>query len=200
MPDTQLEELLNFFKALADANRLKIVGLLAHQPYTVEQLASLLGVGVSTVSHHLARLAKAGLVTARAEGYYNVYSLQTEVLTDLARRLLSQERLPELADDVDLASFDRKILATFTDGEGRIKTFPSQQKKFLVLLRQVVQAFEPGVRYSEKQVNEILSRFNEDTATLRRALVDYHLMARESGGSAYWRLEDRDAIISQKSP
>jgi predicted transcriptional regulator len=200
MPDTQLEELLNFFKALADANRLKIVGLLAHQPYTVEQLASLLGVGVSTVSHHLARLAKAGLVTARAEGYYNVYSLQTEVLTDLARRLLSQERLPELADDVDLASFDRKILATFTDGEGRIKTFPSQQKKFLVLLRHVVQAFEPGVRYSEKQVNEILSRFNEDTATLRRALVDYHLMARESGGSAYWRLEDRDAMISQKSP
>jgi DNA-binding transcriptional ArsR family regulator len=200
MPDTQLEELLDFFKALADANRLKIVGLLAHQPYTVEQLASLLGVGVSTVSHHLARLAKAGLVTARAEGYYNVYSLQTEVLTDLARRLLSQERLPELADDVDLASFDRKILATFTDGEGRIKTFPSQQKKFLVLLRHVVQAFEPGVRYSEKQVNEILSRFNEDTATLRRALVDYHLMARESGGSAYWRLEDRDAMISQKSP
>ncbi|MFN8401960.1 MAG: hypothetical protein U0V48_00135 [Anaerolineales bacterium] len=33
------EELVTFFKALADANRLKIVGLLAEKPYSVEELA-----------------------------------------------------------------------------------------------------------------------------------------------------------------
>ena len=38
------DELLGFFKALADANRLKIVGLLAKQPYSVEQLAETGGV------------------------------------------------------------------------------------------------------------------------------------------------------------
>jgi hypothetical protein len=189
LEQTPAEELLDFFKALADANRLKIVGLLAQQPYTVEQLAALLGVGASTTSHHLARLAKAGLVTARAEGYYSVYSLQTKVLGAMARRLLSKETLPHLADEVDLTSFDRKVLAAFSEPDGRFKAFPVQQKKLLVLLRHAAQAFEPGVRYSEKQVNQILSRFHADTAGLRRALVENHLMAREGGGGKYWRPE-----------
>ena len=67
------EELLSFYKALADANRLKIVGLLAGQSYSVEELAALLGLRPSTVSHHLAKLAEAGLVSARTESYYSVY-------------------------------------------------------------------------------------------------------------------------------
>ena len=29
--------MLQFFKALADANRLRVVGLLAHRPYSVEE-------------------------------------------------------------------------------------------------------------------------------------------------------------------
>ena len=191
MPEpTQSDELLGFFKALADASRLKIVGLLAQRPYTVEQLAALLDLGASTVSHHLSRLAKAGLVAARAEGYYNVYSLQTDVLGEMARRLLSKESLPKLADDVDLESFDRKVLTAFTEPDGRLKAFPAQEKKYLVLLHHVVKAFAPGTRYSEKQVNQILSHFHEDTARLRRDLVDYHLMAREGGGGEYWRVEE----------
>jgi hypothetical protein len=183
------QELVAFFKALADPNRLKIIGLLAQQPYSVEQLAALLGVGESTVSHHLTRLAEVELVAARAEGYYSIYSLQTEALAAKARRLLSPGDLPRLADNVDLAAFDRKVLANFTDAEGRIKTFPVQEAKYMVLLRYVIQAFEPGKRYSEKQVNEILSRYNEDYARLRRDLVDFHFVAREGGGREYWLLE-----------
>ena len=38
------EELVTFFKALADTNRLKIVGLLAEKAYSVEELAALLQV------------------------------------------------------------------------------------------------------------------------------------------------------------
>ena len=55
--------------------------------------------------------------------------------------------------------FDKKVLAAFLDAEGRIKAFPAQEKKFLSILRHVVKSFEPGKRYSEKEVNEILSRF-----------------------------------------
>ena len=69
------EELVTFFKALADANRLKIVGLLAQQPYSVEELAAILGLRPSTISHHLSKLVEAGLVSARADSYYNVYQL-----------------------------------------------------------------------------------------------------------------------------
>jgi predicted transcriptional regulator len=182
-------ELLEFFKALADSNRLKIIGVLAQKPCTVEQLAALLNLGISTTSHHLSMLAHVGLVTAEANGHYYTYSLQTDVLREMAQRLLKEENLPKLSDDVDFESYDRKVLTAFTDQEGRIKSFPAQNKKYLVILKYVVKAFEPGVRYTEKQVNEILSRFNEDTAQLRRDLVDYHFMAREGGGGAYWKLD-----------
>ena len=191
--NTFSDELLEFFKALADPNRLKIVGLLAQKSYSVEQLAALLGVGESTVSHHLAKLAEVGLVAARAEGYYSIYSLQADALAAKARRLLSKGDLPRLADTVDLDAFDRKVLANFTDPDGRIRAFPAHEATYLVLLRYVAEVFEPGVLYSEKQVSEVLARFNEDTARLRRSLVDYSFMAREGGGGAYWRLEKQPA-------
>jgi len=179
-------ELLEFFKALADANRLKIVGLLARQPQTVEELATALGLGLSTTSHHLTRLAQADLVSARTDGHYYIYTLHTDALQAMAQRLLATEELPCLSADADLDAYDRKVLDTFIDSQGKIRALPAQEKKFLVLLRYVLKSFEPGVRYTEKQVNEILSRYNDDTASLRRGLIEYHLMDRETGGSAYW--------------
>jgi len=183
------QELLEFFKALADANRLKIVGLLAREPYTVEHLAAVLGLSVSTTSHHLSYLAHVGLVSARTDGHYSIYSLQINTLQSMAQRLLATEELPRLSADVDLDAYDRKVLDTFLDAEGKIKSFPAQEKKFQVILRYVLKAFEPGTRYTEKQVNEILSKYQDDIATLRRGLVEYQLMEREGGGGAYWLKE-----------
>ena len=180
-------ELLAFFKALADQNRLIIVGLLARRPYSVEDLAEAVGLSVSTTSHHLGKLARAGLVAPRVDGHFYIYALQTEALKNMAQRLLQEDTLSDLSQDLSLDAFDRKVLSNFTDAQGRIISFPAQEKKYLVLLRYVVQAFEPGVRYTEKQVNEVLARYNADTAALRRGLVDFRLMAREAGGRSYWR-------------
>lgn len=181
-------ELIDFFKALADANRLKILGLLAREPYSVEQLAALLDLRPSTVSHHLARLAEAGLVSARAESYYNVYQLEPEALEALAQRLLAQETLASLAEGVDTGSYQRKVIDNYTLPGGRLKTIPAQRKKLEAVLRHVVLDFEPGVHYSEKQVNQTLARYHQDTATLRRELVGYGLLQRRSG--EYWREEN----------
>jgi len=180
------EELVIFFKALADANRLKIVGLLARRGYSVEELAALLNLKPPTVSHHLSKLAEAGLVTVRAEGYYSIYQLDRDALEAAARGLFSNERLTAAAGDVDLDAFDRKVLANFCLPDGRLREIPAQRRKLEVVLRYVVKAFEPGVRYSEQQVNLGLARFHEDTATLRRELVGYGLMNREGGGGNYW--------------
>ncbi len=184
--------LLSFFKALADENRLKIIGYLAQQPYTVEKLAKTLQLGLSTTSHHLSKLAKAGLVSVRVEGHYYFYSLKVDALKDMAQRLLHEENLVKLAQEPAEDVFERKVLAAFTDSEGRITAFPVQEKKYLVLLRYVLQAFESGRQYTEKEVNEIISRYNEDTALLRRNLVDYGFMSREGGGGKYWRVEPEE--------
>jgi predicted transcriptional regulator len=183
-------ELVDFFKALADSTRLKIVGLLAKEPRTVEQMAGLLGLHSSTVSHHLSRLSQVGLVSARAEGYYNIYKLETKVIEHIAQRLVSKEALPDIVTNEDLDAYDRKVLKNFLTSDGRIKSFPAQEKKFKAILRYVIREFDPGVRYTEKQVNQILVRFSDDTAALRRYLVDNKMMAREGSGRAYWRTDD----------
>ena len=125
---SETDELLEFFKALADANRLKIVGLLSQNGFTVEQLAAMLDLKASTVSHHLSRLARAGLVSARADGYYSVYELETHTLEQMARRLLSTDQLPSIAAQVDLDAYDRKVISDFTDDDGRLKTIPADRK------------------------------------------------------------------------
>jgi biotin operon repressor len=183
------EDLVTFFKALSDANRLKIVGLLAQRPYSGEELAALLDLKASTVSHHLARLLKVGLVSARAEGYYSIYQLDKSALEAMSRSLFSPEQIFTAASDVDLDGYDRKVLADFCRRDGRLKTIPAQRKKLDAVLRYVVKAFEVGKRYSEKKVNEILGGYHDDTATLRRELVGAGLMEREGGGGEYWRVE-----------
>ena len=183
------EELVSFFKALADANRLKIVGLLAQQPYSVEQLAAILDLRPSTVSHHLSKLADVGLVSAKAESYYNVYQLEEEKLQQ-TRLMFSQQDLASVVEDVDLDAYDRKVVEDYSLPDGCLKIIPSQRKKLEAVLRYVVKTFETDVRYSEEQVDELLSRFHEDTATLRRELVGYGLMDREDDGGAYWRMKE----------
>ena len=180
------DELVAFFKALSDANRLKIVALLAAGDRSVEQLAAKLGLTSPTVSHHLARLSALGLVSARAEGYYSIYRLEEGALAAMALRLLNDTTLPAVVADVEMDAFDRKVLATYLDAEGRIRAFPAQRKKELAILRHVVKAFQPGRRYSEKEANTVLRRFSADTARLRRHLVDFGFMDRQGGGGAYW--------------
>jgi biotin operon repressor len=183
------EELVNFFKALADSSRLKIVGLLAEKSYSVEELAALLNLKPSTVSHHLSKLSEAGLVQSRAESYYSVYQLDRKMLEEKSRTIFSSEELSTVAAEVDADAYDSKVVKDFTKRDGSLKTIPAQQKKLEAILRHVVKSFEVGKRYSEKRVNEILSKYHEDTATLRRELIGYGLMAREGGGGEYWRIE-----------
>jgi biotin operon repressor len=178
-----MDRLLGFFKALADESRLKIIGLLAHEPRSVDELAAMLELSGPTVSHHLARLQAAGLVEARAQQYYSVYSLRTDTLHGMAKDILSSEKLSEVAVDVDQDAYAKKVMANYVV-DGKIKQIPSQLKKLKVIIRWLSKRFEPGRNYTEKQVNEILKQHNEDYATLRRELVEMHYLDRKNG--VYW--------------
>jgi len=69
---------------------------------------------------------------------------------------------------------------------GRISAIPARRVPRLLLLDQVAQAFEPGRRYPELTVNEILRSLYDDHATLRRYLVDEDILSRTPDGT-YWR-------------
>lgn len=180
--------LTDFFKALSDGNRLRIVGLLAHRPHSVEELSTCLELGAPTVSHHLAKLASAGLVQGSTSGHYHVYALDLEALRARAQALLSGEELRDLADiDEGLDPFEQKVLETFLDAEGRLKQVPMKRKKFQVILHHALRLFEDEGPWDQKEVNRRLKTISDDTATLRRGFIDHGLLQRDTGGSTYWR-------------
>jgi len=182
----QMERWLAFLKALADANRIKIIALLARQPHSVEELAANLGVTSATVSHHLKKLEQADLVEARVQQYYNVYALRADVLRAMAEQLTSADFATRAAPDLDLDAYSKRVHDEYFV-RGKLKEIPSQLKKREVVLRHIAQAFEPGKRYSERRVNEILRAFHADVATLRRELVNHKLLKQEQ--KSFWRAD-----------
>lgn len=76
----------------------------------------------------------------------------------------------------------------FLDSEGRLKIFPSKRKDRLAALIFLTGRFEPGRRYAESEVNDLLYAAHAfaDPCLLRRELYNHHLLDRERNGSAYW--------------
>jgi hypothetical protein len=78
-----------------------------------------------------------------------------------------------------------RVLENFVDVAGRLIAIPVQRKKRLVVLKWLVEDFQPGRRYEEAEVNRVIGRRHPDFAALRRYLVDEELMQRRH--SVYWR-------------
>jgi hypothetical protein len=194
MGEEQLQAMLRFFKALADESRLRLVGALAEDECSVEELATRLGLTPPTVSHHLAKLKDAGLVRMRRDGTTHLYRLDPDALRALAREVLEPAGLAGLADVTGADAWERRVLRDFFDGE-RLKEIPAARKKRYVVLRWLADRFEPERRYPEREVNEILRRHHPDVATLRRELVSelYGFLRREDG--VYWRLPDAERPV-----
>ena len=177
------EKVMEFFKAFSNVERLKIGGLLARETLTTSQVAERLGMRPKEAMDHITFLSHFGYLKNRD----NVYSLDNESLTTLSRQVLQGSRPQSKAEDFEGDDYDRKVLKDFVFPDGKLKAIPSQNKKVSVILRYVLPVFEVGVRYPEKQVNELLRRYYDDPATLRRYLVDEGLLKREN--SIYWRSE-----------
>jgi ArsR family transcriptional regulator len=73
--DKRLDTLETTFKALADATRLRIIGLLRAGEICVCDIHGSLGLPQPTVSRHLAYLRRSGLVATRKEGLWVHYRL-----------------------------------------------------------------------------------------------------------------------------
>jgi hypothetical protein len=70
--------------------------------------------------------------------------------------------------------------------DGRITALPAKRTRRRLLLDQVAQAFEPGRRYPEAEVDQILKAVFDDHCALRRYLIDEQFMSRTAAG-LYWR-------------
>ena len=84
------------FEALADPTRRAILKRLRRGSKTAGELSEGFELTKPTLSHHFKVLREAGLVRAESRGTSVVYTLQTNVLEDLAAELL--ELTTELTD------------------------------------------------------------------------------------------------------
>lgn len=196
MTKEQFQTLLRFFKVMGDESRLKIVGILAKQECSVEELAALLRLKEPTVSHHLSKLKQLNLVTMRPEGNTHLYQLDNQTLSTISRDVFVPDKIASLVVDIDRKAWESKVLKSYLVGEEEknvrdqnnrqhLKDIPVSRKKRLVILKWLVNKFEVGVKYPESTVDEILRHYYSDSTILKEELIVNNLMQRES--MIYWR-------------
>ena len=132
----------------------------------------------------LSRLVAGGLLDGEAGKGYRV---RTEALQAAAIPPAAEAEGPEAT-----AAQGDEVLRRFIHN-GRLLAMPAAHGKRLVVLDHLAGLFEPGRRYPEPEVNELLGRYHPDYAMLRRYLVDDGFLDRadEKAGSrtvkVYWR-------------
>ncbi len=177
-------EILSFVKALASADRLRIVGVLARGKASQSDIAEQLHLPIRDVFNHLSFLVEVGIVHEE-DGFYD---LDEKTVESFARGQFEGKR-PSFEVDEEQPEDVRKVLKSYLNADGTLKQIPPQGNKLLIILNFIADAFSYDTNYTEKEVNMILRRFHIDTAALRRYLVDNGLMARESNGTRYWRVK-----------
>ena len=90
-----------------------------------------------------------------------------------------------MSDDFGVSDPDvQRVLRAYLR-DGRLATMPRRGARRRIVLDYLATKFEPGVRYTESEVNGVLREYHDDVAALRRYLVDEGLLSREGG--QYWR-------------
>lgn len=90
--DETIEEVSDIFKVLGDPTRAKIVFALSRTELCVCDIAALLGLSVSAVSHQLRLLRSLRLVKYRKEGRLAYYSLDDDHTAHLLQDVLEHVR------------------------------------------------------------------------------------------------------------
>jgi hypothetical protein len=189
MTATEIAPLLRFFKALAHESRLRLLGFLAQRPCTVQELAGLVGLTEPTTSHHLGLLREAGLITLRVEGNLHWYDFEPSELAPLAKSVLFRQNVAHWAGEAKTEKPDR-LIQNYLEPDGRLRLIPASRKKRYPVLAWLAAHFDLDRRYREAEVNQILQTRYWDSATLRRELIGYRMLAREKG--IYWRLPEEE--------
>lgn len=106
------EQFAYIAKAMASGNRLEMLEFLAQCEYSVEELASVMGLSVANTSHHLQQLRHAGLVTTRKQAQRVFYRLSGDDVIDLviSLRNVAERHLAEVNQLVDTYLVSRDSL------------------------------------------------------------------------------------------
>lgn len=195
----QLENLLELVKTIGSTEQLALVGLLAARPgesVTVAELLPRLSPRLkNNLPRQLRQLEKTGFIQiqewqAAKPGqepepslvtFNPNYARQAQTMIAALRHVIT---LPK--DEEPLAMDEPALTLRRFMKDGKLQAMPVQPKRQQYILAEVARAFEPGIRYTERQVDAILKQIYEyDHCSLRRSLVDFKFLNRAEG--IYWK-------------
>jgi hypothetical protein len=155
---------------LGNEDRLRIVAAITLGARTVDDVARTGGLGAEDVRRSLPRLIAAGVVEQRDGLQVNVESL----------REAARDRPPRERELPGATPEQAQVLRNFVEN-GRLRALPVRATQRRFVLEYLAARFETDTDYPEADVNDILSRFHDDYASLRRHLVDERLLTRSAG-------------------
>ncbi len=177
----QLNKIVEFHKALGDLTRIRIIGLLQQGPLHGQAIAEKLGLKPPTITHHMTKLREVGLIKEQRDKNTIYFTLNTKILENSAKAILAVGTGGESRIEMSVTEEERAaIIHNFFTKDGKLKNYPAQRKKKLVVLAHIVKGLKFGKVYQEKEINEYLKQFHEDYATLRRELIMCQYMYREN--------------------
>lgn len=166
MPESyKNNDALEILKVLADESRLKIIGILLKKDSYSEYLAYKLNLSTPTVTYHMNKLKKAGIVKSTKIQHYIIYSLNYDIMN------MSIETLIKSATTVDdTRTYEEKVIESFFE-YGKLKQIPAQQKKREIVMAYIASNFELNKIYSELEVVAALLKIHDDYITIKRDLI-----------------------------
>nr|WP_246490912.1 DUF2087 domain-containing protein [Chitinivorax tropicus] len=122
---------------------------------------------------------------AKAAGFQNFQSYRAQVL--------HQPEVIAANDHAVVLSANAKKLISYLDESGRLVRWPNKYSIQQLGIWYLWTHFIPRRRYTEREVNEVLKRFNTfgDHVLLRRELVNTKLLWRTDNGAEYRKLPAR---------
>lgn len=150
------------------------------------EIVAEVGGSKSTIRNHRFALREK---TKQAKVFLAIMELLEEQQNDPAP-LVSVHRTATMVDEryaVTEKESQDILKQYFKEGlDGRLSEFPRKEKRKIVILRHLMNGFNPGTKYTEKEVNAVLKRSYADYVTLRRYMIEYGFMDRLDDGSQYW--------------
>lgn len=170
---------------LAEPSRLRAFAAVVLGAGTSAEVAEAAGADTKDVVKALQRLIGSGVVATGEDGRLTA---SAELFKEAARRAAPVAAPESLDPDPDRNAVLRNFVR-----EGRLLSLPAGFGKKRIIVEHIAElSFEPGVSYTEKEVDEVLKGWYDDHAALRRHLIDHGVMTREDG--RYWRSGGRVEI------
>ncbi|MGE5498095.1 MAG: DUF2087 domain-containing protein [Syntrophothermus sp.] len=176
----EINESLQIMKALAVESRLLIIRSLMEKPQYLEELARRINLAESTVSFHMKKLEKAGLVSRMREQYYAMFRINEEYFSRTLEDLLSFDNQVKPQQEARIKSYREKVIDTYFRN-GILVKMPAQYKKKMIILQEIIKLFERGQLYPEKEVDRKIEAVYSDYCSIRRYFIDNQMMQRDKG-------------------